>query len=155
MISFCFTHIYTVHFQTICMMFICDSCKARISVGIISKHIKPCTDWKLWDDYSWFSSIPGVKDFKKIPAFIKIKIHKAKIIDHKKIQLGQPIQVIQICGFDTSCSISLIRVFAFIYFTLLDCFIAVTQKVLIETISNPQQNWGDSWTQGAINVVSN
>ena len=29
------------------MMFICDSCKARISVGIISKHIKPCTDWKL------------------------------------------------------------------------------------------------------------
>jgi len=21
--------------------------KARISVGIISKHIKPCTDWKL------------------------------------------------------------------------------------------------------------
>ena len=31
----------------ICMMFICDSCKARISVGIISKHIKPCTDWKL------------------------------------------------------------------------------------------------------------
>ncbi len=47
MISFCFTHIYTVHFQTICMMFICESCKARISVGIISKHIKPCTDWKL------------------------------------------------------------------------------------------------------------
>ena len=68
MISFCFTHIYTVHLQTICMMFICDSCKARISVGIVSKHIKPCTDWKLWDDYSWFSSIPGVKDFKKIPA---------------------------------------------------------------------------------------
>ena len=82
-------------------MFICDSCKARISVGIISKHIKPCTDWKLWDDYSWFSSIPGVKDFKKIPAFIKIEIHKAKIIDHKKIQLGQLIQLIQICGFDT------------------------------------------------------
>ena len=26
---------------------------------------------------------------------------------------------------------------------------------LIETISNPQQSWGDSWTQGAINVVSN
>ena len=46
MISFCFTHIYTVHLQTICMMFIYDSCKARISVGIISKHIKPCTDWK-------------------------------------------------------------------------------------------------------------
>ena len=38
---------------------------------------------------------------------------------------------------------------------VVDCFIAVTQKVLIETISNPQQNWGDSWTQGAINVVSN
>ncbi|MBS5543236.1 MAG: hypothetical protein KHX51_08890, partial [Ruminococcus sp.] len=54
-----------------------------------------------------------------------------------------------------ACSISLIRVFAFIYFTLLDCFIAVTQKVLIETISNPQQSWGDSWTQGAINVISN
>ena len=30
-----------------------------------------------------------------------------------------------------ACSISLIRVFAFIYFTLLDCFIAVTQKALI------------------------
>ena len=28
-------------------------------------------------------------------------------------------------------------------------------KFLIETISNPQQSWGDSWTQGAINVVSN
>ena len=28
-------------------IFICDSCKVRISVGIISKHIKPCTDWKL------------------------------------------------------------------------------------------------------------
>ena len=26
---------------------------------------------------------------------------------------------------------------------------------MIETISNPQQSWGDSWTQGAINVVSN
>ena len=26
---------------------------------------------------------------------------------------------------------------------------------VIETISNPQQSWGDSWTQGAINVVSN
>ena len=75
--------------------------------------------------------IPGVKDFKKIPAFIKIEIHKAKIIDYKKIQLGQLIQVIQICGFIRACSISLIRVFAFIYFTLLDCFIAVTQKALI------------------------
>ena len=27
--------------------------------------------------------------------------------------------------------------------------------VMIETISNPQQSWGDSWTQVAINVVSN
>lgn len=26
-------------------------------------------------------------------------------------------------------------------------------KNLIETFSNPQQSWGDSWTQGAINVV--
>ena len=47
-----------------------------------------------------FHSENAVKDFKKIPAFIKIEIHKAKIIDHKKIQLGQLIQVIQICGFD-------------------------------------------------------
>ena len=40
-------YIYTVHLQTICMMFICDTCKACISVGVIGKHIKPCTDWKL------------------------------------------------------------------------------------------------------------
>ncbi len=39
MTSFCFTHIYTVHLKTICMVLICDSCKARISIGIISKHI--------------------------------------------------------------------------------------------------------------------
>ena len=31
----------------------------------------------------------------------------------------------------------------------------VQNKFMIETISNPQQSWGDSWTQGAINVVSN
>ena len=30
-----------------------------------------------------------------------------------------------------------------------------SKQTLIETISNPQQSWGDSWTQGAINVVSN
>jgi len=30
-----------------------------------------------------------------------------------------------------------------------------TTPEMIETISNPQQSWGDSWTQGAINVVSN
>ena len=47
LLSFRFTHIYTVHLQTICMMFICDTCKACISVGVIGKHIKPCTDWKL------------------------------------------------------------------------------------------------------------
>ena len=50
--SFCFTHIYTVHLQTIRMVLIGDTCKARISVGIISKHIEPCTDWKLRDNYS-------------------------------------------------------------------------------------------------------
>lgn len=32
------------------------------------------------------------------------------------------------------------------------CIIGIN---MIETISNPQQSWGDSWTQGAINVVSN
>ena len=26
---------------------------------------------------------------------------------------------------------------------------------MIETISNPRQRWGDSWTQGVIDVVSN
>ena len=31
----------------------------------------------------------------------------------------------------------------------------LTTEDVIETISNPQQSWGDSWTQGAINVVSN
>ena len=30
----------------------------------------------------------------------KVEIHKTEIIDHKQIQLGQFIQVIQICGFD-------------------------------------------------------
>ena len=27
------------------------------------------------------------------------------------------------------------------------------KDTMIETFSNPQQSWGDSWTQGAINVV--
>lgn len=31
----------------------------------------------------------------------------------------------------------------------------ILKGLVIETISNPQQSWGDSWTQGAINVVSN
>ena len=82
------------------MVLIRDSYKTRIGVGVIGKHIEPCADWKLWDDYSWFSSISGVKDFKESPAFIKVEIHKTEIIDHKQIQLGQFIQVIQMCGFD-------------------------------------------------------
>lgn len=29
------------------------------------------------------------------------------------------------------------------------------KMTVIETISNLQQSWGDLWTQGVINVVSN
>ena len=68
------------------MMLIRDSCKARIGVGIISKHIEPCADWKLRDNYSLFSNISGVKYFKEFPAFedtrglIPLKFQMERII---------------------------------------------------------------------------
>ena len=34
-------------------------------------------------------------------------------------------------------------------------YLKTRHEEVIETISNPQQSWGDSRTQGAINVVSN
>ena len=139
MISFCFTHIYTVHLQTICMMFICDSCKARISVGIISKHIKPCTDWKLWDDYSWFSSIPGVKDFKKIPAFIKIEIHKAKIIDQNTpgsdpIKLGNRTMSLIVQKLGWNPLTTNIRIYNFILTPIITVLYAISIVFIIKII---------------------
>ena len=71
------------------MVLIGDTCKARISVGVIGKHIEPCTGWKLRDTYSLFPAIPGIKDFKEIPVFIKIEFHKTEIINHKQLQFGQ------------------------------------------------------------------
>ena len=39
------------------------------------------------------------------------------------------------------------------YIAILDEHMNCSMSKLIETFSNPQQSWGDSWTQGAINVV--
>ena len=68
------------------MMLVGNSCKAGICVSVICKHIKPGVDRKLRNHNCRFPSITGIKYFKKISAFIEIKIHQAKVIYHKKIE---------------------------------------------------------------------
>ena len=82
------------------MMLIGDSGEAGIGIGVIREHIKPRSYRKLGDDYSRFPPIPAIKNLEEVTAFIQVKIHKAKIIYHKKIRSGKSVQVIQICGFD-------------------------------------------------------
>ena len=54
-----------------------------------------------------------------------------------------------------STIIALLGVAVLITYSPQNGLILLLMAFLIETISTPQQSWGDSWTQGAINVVSN